>query len=507
MSAIITDTFRRSNAKTFVDDIVNVSSANKYFIGIGRSDPWDAYEDTSYPIPSSTGGYSDSLEVLNNLQALQKLGSTADTAKIVIPNVALTIGAKYKTYNSHDSSCFLPDSVNDLLPCYGLRVVSSNSSFLYMCVGKDAATTTLAVAPTGTSYDIEGVGTGAGNVSHWVLVQEITSLSSDLFVEIRTTALTGGTAATVKSGSGGALTGLHVINGGRYPVTATLTGYLYLSDDTTANLGDTVTAIPTVNITTSISSGYKVITGVSLPVAQSTYKGITKGSVRIISPGAVGAGDYPAIVAPIVAPSSGFGYNPFDVMPSWFASLQATLSAIGNDTFYNSYRQISVIKNPNGVTGQTTYNALKYLSGVSVTTGDAANLVEGALLCQTRSGAGGTAADNFSGRITVVGVVDKYVADGANSKLYYHQNYWSGFSELSLNPKNVTVGSMTASGTITLGNTTVSYANGTAVLLDNAEITDSATTFSRGDVLFVENRKKITRGITQTENIKIIIQF
>ena len=107
----------------------------------------------------------------------------------------------------------------------------------------------------------------------------------------------------------------------------------------------------------------------------------------------------------------------------------------------------------------------------------------------------------------MVGVVDKYVADGANSKLYYHQNYWSGFSELSVSNKNVTVGSMTASGTITLGNTTVSYANGTAVLLDNAEITDSATTFSRGDVLFVENRKKITRGTTQTENIKIIIQF
>ena len=72
MSAIITDTFRRSNAKTFVDDIVS-GPTNKYFIGIGRSDPWDAYEDTSYLIPSSTGGYSDSLEVLNNLQALQKL--------------------------------------------------------------------------------------------------------------------------------------------------------------------------------------------------------------------------------------------------------------------------------------------------------------------------------------------------------------------------------------------------------------------------------------------------
>jgi len=506
MSAIITDTFRRSNAKAFVDDIVG-GATNKYFIGIGRSDRWDAYEDTSYPVPSSTGGYSDSLEVLNNLQALQKLGSGADTAKIVIPSVALTVGAEYKTYNSHDSSCFLPDTANSLLPCYGLRIVSAVSSFLYVCVGKATSTTTLASVPTDVTYGIATVGAGA-TASYWVLVQEITSPSSDLFVEIRTTALTAITtpaAATVKGGSGGALTGLHVINGGRYPQAATLTGYLYLSDDgIVTNVGDTVIAITSSNISWSIVGGYKVITSVTLPVGVGAYKGIIKGSVRIISTAAVVPGDYPAIVAPIVAPSSGFGYNPFDVMPSWFASLQATLSAIGNDTFYNGYRQISVIKNPNATAIDSTYNALKYLAGTDLTNGLAAELVEGALLCQTRTGTGGTISDNLSGRLTVVGVVDKYDPD--NDKLYYHQNYWSGFSELSTTIKSVSVGSMDARGVISLGNTTVSYSN-TVASLDNAEITDSAATFSRGDVLFVENRRKITRSNTQTENIKIIIQF
>jgi len=516
MSAIITDTFRRSNTKAFVDDITS-GSTNKYYVGIGRSDRWDANEDTSYPIPNSTGGYSDSLEVLNNVEALQRLGTEIDnTAKIAIPNVALITGQKYKTYNSHDSSCFLPDVVNGLLPCYGLKSVNDTLSYLYMCVSKFSDATTLASIPNDTSvYDIQLIGTaGTSTASYWVLVQVITSPPTDQFLIVRTTALTSGTTpslTTVKSGAGGAVTGLHVVNGGRYATDAVLTGYLYYSDDSTGGVTPaTVVAIPTGNITTTTQSVYKTITAVTLPNIGTWQKGVTKGSVRIISTTstAILAGDYPAIIAPIVAPLNGYGYNPFNVMPSWYASLEATLTGnISGDSLYNSYRQISVIKNPTAVlAAQSTYNALKYLTITSTTGNPTIELAEGALLCQTTAGSGVSAADNLNGRLKVVGIVDTW--DSANNKLYYHQNYWTGFGELDITTTLVvSVGSMDSKGVITLGTTTATYSNNTAALLDNAEIKDDSVTYSRGDVLFVENRKKITRSSTQTEKIKIIIQF
>lgn len=534
MSAIITDTFRRSNTQAFVNDVTS-GSTNKYYVGIGRSDRWDANEDTSYPIPNSTGGYSDSLEVLNNVEALQQLTGTGNdnTAKIAIPNVALITGQKYKTYNSHDSSCFLPDVVNNILPCYGLKSVSDTLSYLYMCVAKYSDATTLAAIPNDTSaYDIQLMGTaGTVTASYWVLVQVITSPPTDQFLIVRTTALTSGTTptlATVKNGSGGsggsggAVTGLHVVNGGRYATDAVLTGYLYLSDDSTGGVTPaTVVTIPTANITATIQSGYKTITAVTLPNMGTWQKGVTKGSVRIVSTTstAILASDYPAVITPIVAPLNGYGYNPFNVMPSWYASLEATLTGnISGDSLYNSYRQISVIKNPtvNGSPsgGTSTLNGLKYLTITSTTGNPNTDLIEGALLCQTTAGSGGSAADNLNGRLKVVGIVDTWDTTsppgGTIGKLYYHQNYWTGFGELDITTTLVvSVGSMDSKGVITLGSTTTTatYSNNTAALLDNAEIKDDSVTYSRGDVLFVENRKKITRSSTQTEKIKIIIQF
>jgi len=519
MSAIITDTFRRANAKAFVEDI-RTGATNKYYIGIGKSDAYDVYEDTTYPIPAATGGYTDSLEVLNNLNTLKRITGTGsdDTAKLAIPNVALVSGKKYKTYDSHDSSCFLPDTANNILPCYGVRTVSESSSFLYMCVAKTAITTTLGTLPTDTSaYTIATVAsTDSTGTSYWVLVQEIVSPASDSFIIVRDSVLTSGTtptAATVKSAAGGAVVGLHVITGGKYAADAVLTGYLYLSDDTTGGVTPThVVAIPTGNITTVTTGASKTITAVALPNLGTWQYGATKGNVRIVSTTAtaVDALDYPAIISPIIAPLNGFGYLPSTVMPTWFASLETTLNGnIDGDSLLNSYRQISVVKNPTGASGAgpATYNASKYLTTAGVS-GDAGLLVEGALLCQTiayTSGATGAAGDNLNGRLKVVGVVDKY--DSGANKLYYHQNYSTGFNELALGSTTVAVGTITPKGVITLTGTVVTYSNSSVGALDNAEIKDDPTTYSRGEVLFVENRKRITRSDAQSEKVKIIIQF
>ena len=50
MSAIITDPFKKQLTQTVFDEVAN--NTNRYYIGIGRSEPWDSSE--TVPTPTDT---------------------------------------------------------------------------------------------------------------------------------------------------------------------------------------------------------------------------------------------------------------------------------------------------------------------------------------------------------------------------------------------------------------------------------------------------------------------
>jgi len=215
MSAIITDTFRRNNAKLFLNDIAGtdrsgtaVTSPNRYYLGIGKSDKWPTIgavtEDSSgYNVSAPVGSFSDGLEVLNNIATLSKLGASNTT--LVIPNVAWTSSKQYKAYNSYDSSCFY--ATGNILPCY-----ATTATGMYLCLQAGGSTTSNAPSDTSTYIPSQG-----GDNYVWILVQSVSSLSTafvtDQFIEISQTALTS-TPLSNCATYGGLCSTFHIVNGG-----------------------------------------------------------------------------------------------------------------------------------------------------------------------------------------------------------------------------------------------------------------------------------------------------
>jgi hypothetical protein len=447
MSAIITDNFRRNNAKLFLSDIAGVT--NKYYLGIGKSDKWAANEDSSgYNVAAPVGSFSDGLEVLNNIATLSKLESANTT--LVIPNVKWETGKTYKAYNSYDSSCFY--ATEDVLPCY-----STTSTGMYLCLA--AGTSVTADAPSDTT---EYAPTKGGDNYVWILVQPVSQLGTafvtDQFIEVSQTPLIS-TPLTNCSTYGGLCSPVfHVVNGGS-GYTSTPTVKLRGSDAAGSTTYE-------VSLTATVSGG--IITAVTHGLALANWpKGLQVASVEISD--SAGSG---AMVVPIIAPKNGYGYIPAAVMPSWYAGIAVDLANdINTDNFYTPYRQVSVIRNPN--TTASTANALRSL---------------------TLSGTIPTVEINNN--VIIYDTSDKplAIADAiSGDKLYFHQNYTSGFREIP------------TSGSCRLA---VNGTNYTYTGVNASECTSDGV-YARivGEVVFTENRKKITRSAGQTEKIKIIIQF
>jgi hypothetical protein len=464
MSAIITDTFRRNSAKLFLSDIAGVT--NNYYLGIGKSDKWpDAGAVTEdapgYNVASPVGSFSDGLEVLNNVATFSKLGASNTT--LLIPNVPWASSKKYKAYNSYDSSCFY--ATGDFLPCY-----ATTATGMYLCLAAAPSNGTTSVSPSDTSTYIPAQ---LSDNYVWIFVQPVSQLGSafvtDQFIEVSQTALTSTNLALSTAQGGICSPVFHVVNGGS-GYTSTPTVKLRGSDGSGSTTYD-------IALTPTVVGG--VITGVVHALALTSWpRGLQVASVEI-----TGGGGSGAIVVPVIAPRLGYAHIPAAVMPSWYAGVSVDLAdGISSDNFYTPYRQVSIVRNPN--TTATTANALRSLnlpSGHSVPSITGANVL-----------------------ITDTSGVPFAVADAVvGDKLYFHQNYTSGFKELA---NASTTFSLSTTGSTNYTYSTISTSECTSNING---ITGGDGIYARtvGEVVFVENRKKITRSAGQTEKIKIIIQF
>lgn len=478
MSAIITDNFRRNSAKLFLNDIAGQDSrggaiistnVNRYYLGIGKSDKWpDAGAVTEdapgYNVAAPVGSFSDALEVLNNVATFSKLGASNTT--LLIPNVPYASGNRYKAYNSYDSSCFY--ATGNLLPCYATTAIG-----MYLCLANNSGGLTASPPSTISTYTPLQ---GADNYV-WILVQPVSQLGTafitDQFIEVSQTALTGQPLSDSTAGQGGLCSpAFHIVNGGS-GYTSTPTARLRGSDAAGSTVYD-------VALTVVLQS--QVITSVTLTNTLTTSwpKGLQVASVEI-----TGGGGSGAVVVPVISPRLGYAHIPAAVMPSWYAGISVDLAdAIGLDNFYTPYRQVSIVRNPN--TTAVTANALRSLT---LSTPHGITSITGA-----------------NALITDINGVPFAVADAiVGNTLYFHQNYTSGFKELA------------DSGTFrlsTTGDTNYTYTAVNAsecneAVLANGSIAGGDGIYARiaGEVVFAENRKKITRGTGQTEKIKIIIQF
>jgi hypothetical protein len=462
MAAIVTDSFRRNNAKFFLDSIS--SNSTNYYVGLGKSDKWTLDEESLQPgdIPISYGTEGENDDIKSNLVTLLKINNT--NAECVIPHIKWKVGARYKAYSPYDPDCFYPSVLEggiEINPCYA--VISGR---IYLCLKAGQEGT--AGIPVATDYRATTVG-GDGYV--WILIDNISTalskLLTDQFINI-----TSGTAPTtvapiIQSDGGGLLYGFSVLSGGTgYGSLNEVTFVARYSNDTTAEIDCPAIA----------DANTGVLKSVLLPsnwsYTNTESKRIVDGYFKIVS---TGSG---AVIVPHIAPLRGFGYEPSATLPSWFVGIAVDAADdISSDGFYIPYRQISIIKDVeySESASPDTLSAARYLT---LNSAPNSAIPVGDILKITAAGTEAYAYADIYKAININGNI--------SHRLYFHQNSTTGY------------GVIPSSGTVT-------DSKGTSVTYNS--VNNSEYTPRTGEVIFTENRKPINRQSGQTEEIKIIIQF
>jgi hypothetical protein len=252
--------------------------------------------------------------------------------------------------------------------------------------------------------------------------------------------------------------------------------------------GYTYGTVPLVNGTGSGATAYGLFTSATL----------TTGAVNTVGPTTRGA------LEPIISPQGGHGSNMEQELNGKRVMLNVRLTydeGSGDFPVDNDFRRIGIIKDPllPGTTTLATADTLSGLSAIKIN-GATAGYQADEIISQTVTGgiAYGTVVSwTLDAGSTNGNGVLKYIQNPEN-----HKNNGVVRSFIS-NGANPVVGTSSgASGTV---NTT--YANTTLGSTFTGGLASPEIKNNSGEVIYIENRRTITRAPDQIEDIKLVIEF
>lgn len=477
MPAIITKKIKRRFAQDIFDE-VRLDSA-RYYIGIGKSEPYDATETVTTPI--------DSRREQRNFRAELQSMKSAQDCSFVIPRHNWTSGNKYQAFD--DTFATQPSSNS--------YYVLTEDNQVYVCLraSKDAngAVQQSTVKPTGTGPKAFKLSDGYV----WKYLYSMAAADANKFlsanflpVQKQLDATTLGRSleplellqeAVQNAAQPGQILGVVMTNNG--------SGYVDADPPivTIQGDGDSTNALPFPSITATVSGGSitKIELDSSADSCMQMGRGFNFASVLIDAPDS--AGGIQATARVIIGPDSGIGADARTDLLS--TSLMFNTKPSGAETgdfiIGNDFRQVGLFRNPRVADSDATAGGL--VSPVlTVASGRAIRY----LLVTSASDASAFLPDTeITGSLSgAKGIVNEVVGD----KMYFHQTEATGFHTFAENE--------TISGG---GNNATTVAAG----LDPDNRADSADDINllSGELLYIENRSPVTRSAEQTEDIKVVI--
>jgi len=498
MPAIITNKFRLNNAEQFQESF-SESAATVYYLGIGRAqnfgtitrpDARTDYEGTE-TAPSTPGdSVLNEFKNFDDLLAAKKI--TGSDISFCIPRRNWTTGTTYDIYR-HDYEEFITGSTTTRQTANSGATTLFDSTFyvltadrnVYKCLDNDGDTAST-VEPTGTGTSIITTGDGYKWKYMYTLsaAQQANFLSTD-FMAVATNSTVAAAAVD------GALDTVRIKTAGS---SYTVSG---------GGTSGTITAVPIRGdgsggiCSVVLTSG--AVTAVTVTTAGTGY---TSGYIRnadiLAATNAGGAGSG-AELDVIILPKGGHGKNAIEELGGFFVMLNTSLegtesSNSGDFKAANDFRKISLIKDPQNAAGSAaSATTLRGTYAVKI----AASPTPGTFTPDEEINQASTGA---------VGIVVEW--DSTNKILYYVQTRHndagadSNGNVTAFSGANVITGqASSATGTPDASTQTVNNVSFTSGYSAPELKHDS------GDLLYVENRTKITRATDQTENIKLIIEF
>lgn len=449
MPAIVTDTLKRQIARDFFDQFQN-NTAN-YYVGIGRSEQWDSSE----TVPTPDNNPETQVDFRDGLQSVKKMQGSS----LVVPRNNWSNGRIYSQYD--DRIAGYPTN-----PYY----VKNDNNQVYVCleVGRNSAGVAQpsTVEPTGSNNHSFRTSDGyVWKFLYTISASDAEDFMSSNFMPVKKQGATDSNSSGIElrqrsiqeNAVQNEVLSIIITNGG--------TGY---------------TSIPTVTIssptgsgasaTAAIDSATGTVSRIQMNADSSTLdhgSGYTTATVSITGGGGTGA--KARAVLPFT--DSGVGADPRIDLKS--ASVMFQCKIEGTDSNFitgQDFRQVGLIKNPLDNTAQlftgTTGNALKHMTlSSTVTSFTNDKIIEG----QTS-------------------LAQAYVDFIDSNKLYYHQTDTTGFVAFQ-------------DGEV------IDETNGAGQGVIDSALVAAEVDNQSGDLLYIDNRAPVSRTATQSEDIKIIIQF
>jgi len=462
MPAIITNKFRVHNAEQFKESFGE--AADTYYLGIGRpqafvdNQAFNDGTDTNPPTPNDDIG--SEFYNYDDMLSAKKIASTDVT--IAIPRRNWTTGTVYDYYR-HDygnintaGTAITSDSGASNL--FDATFYVMNSTFdVYKCIDNNggAASTSEPTGNKSTSV-FSTADSYKWKYMYSLTADEQTNFLSTDFMHVST-------ESTDYSTTAGAIENVKITAAGTGGSNATYTGVAIRGD------GSSGTA------TVTVSGG--AVTAVTITAAGSGY---TFASILASDIGNVSGAD----IDFIISPEGGHATDVVKELGGFYVMLNVNLTqAEGSGDFNtsNDFRRIVLMRNPTDSTTSATATASTLDATKSITfTGTPGSFQADEKITQSSSGAVGYVIDYNSTTKVLRYIQPQFTDQGIDSN------------------ENLTA--FTGSDTVT-GAT--SGATGTPTSHD---VTPELVADS-GDILYVENRKPISRAADQTENIKLIVEF
>ncbi len=522
MPALISEQFRIHNAQQFEEAFSETAATNMYFF-MGRPQTWDAATvsgatayvgqpsgsqhsasylanpDENNP-PTPIDNYDYERELFDDMISLKKIQSS--DVRLVIPRYNWTSGQIYSMYRPNYSADYKANSAaENASNLYNAKFYVVSNYRVYKCIynGSTVANPNgiaSTVAPSNTGTSIFSTADGY----RWKFLY---SIGTDDVIKFFTTSYMPVPATWGVGSPGDPTNGVDVktaaVDGAIDTVIIKSGGSGY-TDGTYTNVpirGDHALRTGGIQALCTLVVSGGTVTSVTVTTAGAGY---TFGKINVNSSetglSGVGAGSGASLEV-ILPPPGGHGFNIYKELGTKRVMINTRVQYDENLEFPvdTDFRRIGILRDPKDSSGSTatgsTYNALtaiKFPAGTSV------SYAIDELVTQSTT--------NARGRV---------VSWDATTKIL--KIYQSSFEHISTGNQGGVLTQFTGANAITGASSGAIATPDTTYSLTVSNLT-FASGYSRpeigkytGDIIYVENRRTVSRAIDQIEDVKLVVEF
>ena len=500
MAAIITEKFRQSSATAFK----NSFGTDKYYMFVGKSQPWtsEGAATDSLP-PAPVDSVAPESYYWDDMLAAKLIGTSNTT--FAIPRRNYSTSSSFDMYRHDISGTTTTGS-------YPTKTTSSSgatsvydSTYYFM---------TTAHRIYKILYNGDQVQTGASNISGSEPTSEQTGPfwhDANYYIkfmyklttsEVQNFLTTDFMPVTVNANSAAnrPINVVMVTSGGaNYPNgtfytkvrgdgTTTAIIKLVISGGAIQEFGDGATKTSMQNAGVGYSFALVDLAGTNIYTDANASTLISGSTLTTWNSATAGA------ITPIIEPAGGHGTNDVAELGGHYVMVQGKFEPADSDaTQVNDFRRVGILKNPNAGGSAASIATARTTNALIVSGTIGTNYQADELITQATTGAQGRVIE----------------FDATNKILYYAQEKYTSYG-LDTN-KNLTAFSTNAA--VTGGSSGASYSVDTSV-----SATTNGVVFvggyatpeldrDSGEVIYVENRRAISRAADQTEDIKVVVEY